>query len=390
MTRLIVFSDTWGIHPSSCQHLVGRLAARQATIWVNTIGMRRPQPSRGDVAKVRAQVGRWLASHRATAARAVPHAPLTVLDPVMWPGFHRAWERRLNGRLLARALRQHSRAAADGRPRTRTTVLTTLPIAGALIDHIEADAWIYYCVDDFTAWPSLDGQVMRELEQRLIARADRIVAASQELQARIAARGRPAALLTHGVDLAQWRAVDGGARDAVPLPWMQALRRPIVLFWGLIDERLDVAWLQALASSLGGAGSVVLIGPVQAPHAALAAVPGLYVPGALPYDELPRAAAAADVLIMPYRETAATRAMQPLKLMEYLATDKPVVMRNLPAVGEWRDAADVVDSADTFVRTVCERARDGLPEGQRRARRRVLNESWDAKAKIFEAILAEA
>ena len=85
-----------------------------------------------------------------------------------------------------------------------------------------------------------------------------------------------------------------------------------------------------------------------------------------------------------------TRAMQPLKLTEYLATDKPVVMGNLPGVREWHDAADVVDSADAFVRTVCERARGGLPEAQRQARRRVMSQSWDAKAEIFEAFLAEA
>jgi hypothetical protein len=34
---------------------------------------------------------------------------------------------------------------------------------------------------------------------------------------------------------------------------------------------------------------------------------------------------------MPYADLAATRAMQPLKLKEYLATGRPVVVRDLPA-----------------------------------------------------------
>ena len=39
----IVFSDDWGRHPSSCQHLFRRLLPRYRTFWVNTIGMRRPR-----------------------------------------------------------------------------------------------------------------------------------------------------------------------------------------------------------------------------------------------------------------------------------------------------------------------------------------------------------
>jgi hypothetical protein len=82
--------------------------------------------------------------------------------------------------------------------------------------------------------------------------------------------------------------------------------------------------------------------------------------------------------------------MQPLKLKEYLATDKPVVVRRLPATIEWSDAADVVDSAEEFARVVAERARSGLPESQRRARRRLVDESWDAKARLFEALLLDS
>ena len=390
MSRLIVLADTWGMHPSSCQHLVRRLAARHPTLWVNTIGMRRPRVSGDDASKIAAQLGRWIVPHRARAEPRVPPAALTVSDPVMWPGFHHTWERQLNARLLRRALRRWIAASADGGANRRAVVLTTLPIAGALTDHLEVDAWVYYCVDDFSAWPGLDGEVMRELEERLIARADRIVAASHALQTRIAADGREAVLLTHGVDLAHWRAADGSPRAAAPLPWMQALPRPVVLFWGLIDARLDVAWLRALGASLGSAGSIVLIGPLQAPDPELTRLPGIRLPGRIPYDELPRAAAAADALVMPYRDTAATRAMQPLKLTEYLATDKPVIMRNLPGVAEWRDAADVVACADSFVRMVNERVRGGLPAAQRQARSRLISESWDSKAEILATILREA
>ncbi len=40
---LFVFSDNWGRHPSSCQHLVRHLLPQYGVTWVNTIGMRRPR-----------------------------------------------------------------------------------------------------------------------------------------------------------------------------------------------------------------------------------------------------------------------------------------------------------------------------------------------------------
>src|SRR5205807_318898 len=43
--NLIVFSDDWGRHPSSCQHLVSHLLDRFEVTWVNTIGTRPPRIS---------------------------------------------------------------------------------------------------------------------------------------------------------------------------------------------------------------------------------------------------------------------------------------------------------------------------------------------------------
>ena len=90
------------------------------------------------------------------------------------------------------------------------------------------------------------------------------------------------------------------------------------------------------------------------------------------------------MLIAPYADLPVTRAMQPLKLKEYLATGKPVVVRKLPATESWADCADVVETPEAFAAAVVERLRTGLPEDQRRARQRLEAESWAAKAAQFE------
>jgi glycosyltransferase involved in cell wall biosynthesis len=101
-------------------------------------------------------------------------------------------------------------------------------------------------------------------------------------------------------------------------------------------------------------------------------------------DQLPAIGAAADVLIMPYRDIPVTRAIQPLKLKEYLAIGKPVVVRDLPAVRPWADCLEAAASAEEFSRLVRWRLESGLDDKQRQARARLAEESWSAKAKQFE------
>jgi hypothetical protein len=79
--------------------------------------------------------------------------------------------------------------------------------------------------------------------------------------------------------------------------------------------------------------------------------------------------------------------MQPLKLKEYLATGKPVIVRDLPANRAWADCLDIADSAERFTELVRRRLAVGVPEEQRRARQRLAGESWAAKARQFETWL---
>ena len=131
-------------------------------------------------------------------------------------------------------------------------------------------------------------------------------------------------------------------------------------------------------------GTILFVGPQDAPDSALFGLPRVRVLPPFRYHDLPALAARAAVLIAPYADLPVTRAMQPLKLKEYLATGKPVVVRKLPATEPWADCADVVETPEAFAAAVVERLRTGLPEDQRRARQRLEAESWAAKAVQFE------
>ncbi len=371
--HLLVFADDWGRHPSSCQHLIGRLLPRYSVSWVDTIGTRRPRLDLATLRRGFEKLRHW--TQPSNGARTLP-ANLSVLSPWMWPWFSTALDRRLNRELLRRQLS----ARVESLP-AATIAITTLPIAADLVGVLPVERWVYYCVDDFGAWPGLDQEAMRRMESRLVARADVLIAAGDVLQARLTRMGRASHLLSHGVDLEFWRGP--GAPGSTGLPALAGLERPLAVFWGVIDRRMDVAKVNRLAQDLER-GTVVLVGREESPDPRLFESRRVVHVPTLPFDDLPVLAREAAVLIMPYADLPVTRAMQPLKLKEYLATGRPAVVSDLPATQSWSDCLDVASSPEAFSRAVRLRIQTGLPQQKADARARLADETWAAKARLFE------
>jgi glycosyltransferase involved in cell wall biosynthesis len=368
---LLVFSDDWGRHPSSCQHLVRRLADRHEIHWVNTIGMRTPRLNFASVRRGLEKVTHWC---RRGSAKSRPDDDVHVHNPRMWPWFTRSWDRRLNRRLLTRQLRHLFPGESQ-----ETVAVTTLPIVADVMDTLPVARWVYYCVDDFGSWPGVDQRAMRSMEERVVARADVLIAVSEVLQDKLRAKGREAHLLTHGVDGAFW-----SPSFSVDAPELARFERPCVLFFGVVDRRQDLGFLDRLGKEMT-AGTIVLLGPRDNPDPALKQVPRLVCLPPVPYHRLPFLAGAADALIMPYDVTLpVNQALQPLKLKEYLATGKPVVVSNIPATRSWADCLDIASSPAEFSRSVRKRLETGLPQSQCLGRQRLVSEDWSIKAEQFE------
>lgn len=373
-STLLVFSDDWGRHPSSCQHLVGHLLDDYEVIWVNTIGTRRPEWNWDTFRRAAGKLRQWFAPSKQQQVVLPPG--LKVLNPRMWPYFTQRWDRALNRWLLGRSLQ-----AELARCPREVVAVTTIPLVADLVGQLPVERWVYYCVDDFSVWPGLDGKTLQQMEQELVGKVDTVVAVSEVLQAKHH-RADPA-LLTHGIDWGFW------SRHGDPPAWLQNYEPPYIVFWGLIDQRLDLSCLECLSEQLSR-GSILLIGPTDNPDARLAKLPRVYLPGKAPLEQLPSIAQAADVLVMPYADLPVTRAMQPLKLKEYLATGKPVVARDLPAVRSWSDALEMVTNAQEFTAAVLSNLGQPLSVEHAFARERLQRETWSEKAIRFADMLGLA
>lgn len=369
---LLVFADDWGRHPSSCQHLISKLLPRHEVTWVNTI-MRPPRMDWATISRGWEKSRQWFQKSHPTNSEPAAQSP-RVINPRMWPWFSSSSHRRLNRWLLARQLEPVVRSRAEN-----SVAITTLPIVADLIGRISVRRWVYYCVDDFSLWPGLDGPALQSMERDLVERVDEIIAVSETLCEKMARMGRSAHLLTHGIDLDFWTSANPPTEPTLPTN----LPRPYFVFWGVVDRRMNVDFVRRLSNALDG-GTIVLAGPINDPDPALLKLPRVSAIGPVSFEDLPRLARAASVLIMPYGDLPVTRAIQPLKLKEYLATGRPAVVTNLPATRPWADCLDLATDADSFVTLVKNRVLSDLPESQRSARLRLRDESWDAKARDFQ------
>jgi len=374
----VVFSDDFGAHPSSCQHIFRHVIPDHEVLWVNTIGMRNPTWSASDLGKALYKLkGMVLPPRR----RSIDERRLSpaVCQPFMLPFSRFKGVRAFNARSVARTVGSRLRGSGVEPP----LFVSTVPNAGDYTHLMQHSTVVYYCVDDFAAWPGLDARVVRDMEQRLIERADRLIAASEALLERLAAHGKPVSLLTHGVDLELF-----AGRDAPVHPCLREIPAPRVGFFGLIDPRIDEQLVKAVARQMPHI-SFVFAGPLGMPSGTLAVSENVHLVGPLPYGELPSLIAGLEVLLLPYRTEGLGNRLSPLKLKEYLATGKPIVstpiveamrqsryvtLANSPA--EWLDAISGALGSD-----VDKRQSEILPQLEQ--------ESWASKARTFLDLCAE-
>ena len=374
-TLLLVFSDDWGRHPSSCQHLIKRLLDRYDVVWVNTIGTRALKLNWITIRRAFEKAVSWIKTSKGRGATPSDYSGCNnpvVLNPKMLPSFGGKTRRRINKSLLVKQivpeLEKH-----DG----QVIGITTVPYISDLIGELPVDRWVYYCVDDWSCWPEMDAKPLRDMESELIEKCDAIICVSRALQSRIAQQtGRTSMLLQHGFD-EQFLRRPRSKRLLKQYPGRK------ILYWGLIDQRLDAEIVTACAKAFPK-DSFIFVGPTANPAKELFAPNNVYSHGVVEYNQLPALAMESNVLIMPYADTEVTRQIQPLKMLEYLAVEKPIIARNLPSTSEWSDCLDVADTPEEFVALLKQRLAKGSTSAQRRARKRVEEHSWENKAEEFE------
>ncbi len=374
--NLIVLSDDWGRHPFSCQHLIKRFLPDNRVLWVNTIGYRDVQLNLYDLRRAYEKIHGWFEKTDSNKNR-TDHEHITVINPVCLPYGRIKAVRLFN----AYSIIKSARAASDKLSMSDAVFITTLPTSADFVGKLGEKAAIYYCVDDFTLWPGVDGDLMRTMEEELLRKVDLVVATSDKLRQTRYNNARATQLLTHGVDVDHFRTVSS-------LKSMNSTHNgsvPIVVYYGLIDERCDLSLLGELARSMSDI-NFWIIGQWRVDTGTISRLPNVRITGPVSYDALPGYLSSASILILPYVVNELAESINPLKLKEYLATGLPVVATSLPEVLKLNRFLTIADGAEAFKSAI----RDALkkkPSLSSELENFLEENSWSSKAYEFSRMI---
>jgi UDP-galactopyranose mutase len=206
---------------------------------------------------------------------------------------------------------------------------------------------VYDCMDELSLF---DGAppTLREREHELFELADVVFTGGHSLYEAKRDRHPRVHAFPSSVDAHHFE------KACTPLPDpldQQSIPRPRLGFFGVIDERMDLGLVRALAEGrpdlqLVFIGPIVKIDPERLPR-----LPNVHWLGPKGYDRLPSYIAGWDVAMMPFARNAATRHISPTKTLEYLAAGKPVISTSIRDVvrpyGE-RGLVRIADTAEAF------------------------------------------
>lgn len=259
------------------------------------------------------------------------------------------------------------------------------PMALPLVGELKPRAVVYDCMDELSAFRGAPRQLAQR-ESALYQVADLVLTGGPSLYEARRERHPQVHLFPSSVDAAHFASAQGGDHAA-----QQHLPRPRLGYYGVIDERLDLDLVTALADAHTD-WQVVMVGPVAkiAPES-LPQRPNIHWMGQRAYDELPTFVAGWDVCLMPFAMNEATRFISPTKTLEYMAAGRPVVSTPVRDVVQAHgDVVEIADSPAAFV-AACERLlAESASERAQRAQRmaeRVAGTSWDQTARAIHGLI---
>jgi glycosyltransferase involved in cell wall biosynthesis len=372
--------DWWYHHPHSKAHLMRKFArAGNRVIFVNSISMGLPGLAHKDLLP---RIKRKLGSYSKLARQT--EEGITVVSPASLPFFGSAVARAANRKLIGAQINKLARSRGLSKP----ILWIAIPTASELIGAFDESAIVYQVSDKYDANTmdhATDPALIRRLHEQAIDKADLVFYSGRKLFQE-ADRGKDKSyLLEQGVDFNHWRHT-----ATLPVhPLIEQIPRPRLGYFGAIEPWLVDQELVRKAATERPDWQWVFIGN-RSRGLDIEGLPNTHFLPPVPYEELPKYAAGFDVCVLPWEtEQAFTSYGSAIKVREYLATGKPVVIAPLPEYEPMSDVLRIARSRDDFIRLVDEALSEQGQEAAGRRQQAVAGSTWDARAEWVSDLIEE-
>jgi glycosyltransferase involved in cell wall biosynthesis len=183
-------------------------------------------------------------------------------------------------------------------------------------------ATIYDCMDQLAQFKHAPAE-LSEREKELLEAADVVFTGGPKLYKAKHIFNKNCHCYGCGVDISHFG--QALSEKTIVKEDIARLRKPILGYFGVVDERIDYHLLRKLAES-NPHWNIVIIGPTaKVDPKTFPQYPNLHWFGRREYADLPSYCKGFDVCLMPFAINEATEYINPTKAQEYMATGKPIV-----------------------------------------------------------------
>ena len=353
--------------------------AGNKVIFVNSISMGLPNLAHKDlVPRIKRKLGSYSKLARET------DEGITVVSPASLPFFGSAAARTFNRRIISAQLNRLARSRGLKKP----ILWIAIPTAAEMIGMFDEAAVVYQVSDKYDANTmdhATDPSLIRHLHEQAIDAADLVFYSGRKLFNEATRGCERSYLLEQGVDYDHWRRVGDGtlavAAEVAKIP------RPRIGYFGAIEPWLVDQKLIKRAARERPEWQWIFIGN-KSRGLEIEDLTNTHFLPPVPYADLPSYAAGFDVCVLPWEtEQSFTSYGSAIKVREYLATGKPVVIAPLPEYESMSDVLRIGRTREDFLRLVEEALHEDDSEAKRRRQAAVASGTWEARAEFVSDLI---
>ena len=324
-------TDWWGMNPSCTTHIMRKLAGKNRILYIN--------PFSSDLLGVKKGIGKRIPRKLKSIAMCLrqPIKNLYVFSPIFFPLHGKRFIDNINNVLLKVQIRLACRLAGINEP----ILWMENPRSADMIELFDSKLVVYHVSDHFDKCRYISNKVkLQDREKCITNSSDLLICVSQAIYEDKSVQHDNVFYLPHAVDYNLFR---DAAENNVCLDELSDIPKPIIGYYGTMSASNDIELLLWCAGHLPEM-SFVLAGQITGGnYSELEKLPNVYLLGKLPYEKIPALCAGFDVCMLQWKMTEWIRCCNPLKLMEYMASGRPIV--SVPIDEVIKKYSDVVSLA---------------------------------------------
>jgi glycosyltransferase involved in cell wall biosynthesis len=257
------------------------------------------------------------------------------------------------------------------------------PAFCSILNHIRFETIVYDCMDELSLFKGAPESLISQ-EKILLSKSNVVFTGGKSLFNSKSKHHEKVYCFPSSVDEDHFARAKNGL--ALP-PDISQIKKPIVGYFGVIDERIDLDLICESARRLPHV-SFVMIGPLaKISESALPHSSNIHYLGMKAYQDLPAYLKAFDIAMMPFALNDATKFISPTKTLEYMAAGKPIISTRIKDVErDYSHCIHLVDNVQEFCAAVIELNRSRFPHSHC-YKEILMQTSWDLTAQKMQFIL---